>query len=199
MKKNKKLVFIMAILSLLVTINMIQSTYAKYVSSTYGNASLNIAKWDIIVNDEHIKNHEELEAVIEPLYLDNPNVAAGVIAPGSIGYFDLKINPGETQVSFDYEINVEPDVDSSVTDLNIYQYYVDSSENIISVDETYEGIKGTINYSEIPTEQTVRVYVIWNDNEETENMNNEKDTEIGWDAVNQNATVKVSLKFKQKK
>ena len=173
--------------------NMIQKTYAKYVSSTNGEANLNIARWDIVVNNEHIKNKEELSANITPEYIENPNVASGVIAPGSIGYFDITIDPTNTDVSFTFEISIDNE-NSDVTDLKLLKYYIDSIDNMTEAEEN-ETISDSININDKKA-KTVRIYVIW-DESQNETMDNEEDSNVGHDSENKKASVNVNLKFKQ--
>lgn len=193
MSKKKRFILFLAIASLFFSMNMVQKTYAKYVTTSNGEANLNIARWDIVVNDEHIKNKEELSADITPQYAENPNVAEGVIAPGSIGYFDITINPTNTDVSFDFEISIDNE-ESDVTDLKLLKYYIDSEDNIKDAEEN-EVISDSININDKKA-KTVRIYVIW-DESINETMDNIKDSEVGHDSENKKASVNVNLKFKQ--
>lgn len=200
MSKKKKITLILAIFSLLFSLNMIDETYAKYISLTNGVAQMNIARWDIIVNNEHVKNGQTLNTLIEPNYVDNVNVAAGVIAPGSMGYFDVTIDPGMTDVSFDYEISVKSADTSIVNDVVLSKYYIDDEANMVIVDDVTDKITNSFDINQSKDAQTVRVYVLWNDDVNTENMNNEADTTVGHNASDANLTadVLVELKFKQK-
>ena len=193
MSKKKRFILFLAIASLFFSMNMVQKTYAKYVTTSNGEANLNIARWDIVVNDEHIKNKEELSADITPQYAENPNVAEGVIAPGSIGYFDITIDPTNTDVSFDFEISIDNE-ESDVTDLKLLKYYIDSEDNIKDAEEN-EVISDSININDKKA-KTVRIYVIW-DESINETMDNIKDSEVGHDSENKKASVNVNLKFKQ--
>lgn len=193
MSKKKRFILFLAIASLFFSMNMVQKTYAKYVTTSNGEANLNIARWDIVVNDEHIKNKEELSADITPQYVENPNVAEGVIAPGSIGYFDITIDPTNTDVSFDFEISIDNE-ESDVTDLKLLKYYIDSEDNIKDAEEN-EVIFDSININDKKA-KTVRIYVIW-DESLNETMDNIKDSEVGHDSENKKASVNVNLKFKQ--
>lgn len=193
MSKKKRLILFLAMASLFFSMNMVQKTYAKYVTTSNGEANLNIARWDIVVNDEHIKNKEELSADITPQYVENPNVAKGVIAPGSIGYFDITIDPTNTDVSFDFEISIDNE-ESDVTDLKLLKYFIDSEDNIKEAEEN-EIITDSININNKKA-KTVRIYVIW-DESTNQAMDNIKDSEVGHDSENKKASVNVNLKFKQ--
>lgn len=195
MKQRKFLILFFGIVSLVFSLNEITSTYAKYATSTKTKTDINISRWDIVVNEEHIKNETTELANITPHYIDNPNVAANTLAPGSVGYFDITIDAGFTDVSFDYEINVKPNDNSIVKDLRILKYYIDDVNNLSEVDET-----GVIaDYIDIQSEnktKTIRIYIIWDD--ENGKMSNEEDSNAGHEADNENASVDISINFKQK-
>ena len=198
MDTKKRLTLLFAMLSLLFTINMVESTYAKYASKTTTSSKMNIARWDIKVNDEAIKDKNTLDAEITPNYLDNINVAPGVIAPGSIGYFDITIDPANTDVSFEYEISVTPATDTSVTDLRLLKYQIENKGDMVEV------AKGTTTITDeiLKTEKDKRkitIYVIWDDSESND-MDNIEDSEVGHNAsdVSVFGDVKVAMKFKQK-
>lgn len=194
LSKKKKIVLVLGIIMAIFSMNLIQSTYAKYITITSGHTNMDIARWDIIVNKEHIKNEEELTATIEPFYVENPNVAAGVIAPGSVGYFDITINGEDTDVSFEYTISVSPTIASSVEDIVLTHYSLDEGETIKDVDD--EAITGQILKTDINTTKTIRVYVKWIDGV-GELMDNATDSIVGHNAEDYLAQVKVNLKFKQ--
>lgn len=195
MKQNKLLILFFGLVSLAFSLNAINETYAKYATKAVSNTELNVARWDIIVNDQHIKNNSEEITTITPKYIDNPNVSSGVIAPGSIGYFDLTIDGSFTDVSFDFDISVLPNEESSVKDIKISKYYIDSVDNI--QDGNNESIiSGEILATDQVKEKVVRIYVIWDD--ETGEMTNEEDSYAGHNADNQNASINVKLNFKQK-
>lgn len=193
MKKRKFLVLFFGIVSLVFSLNEISSTYAKYSTTTKTSTDINIARWDIVVNDTHIKNEDIKKASIVPNYVENPNVAENKIAPGSVGYFDLTIDSSMTDVSFDYEIMVTPSEDSIVSVLKILKYYIDDASNITdAVDST---IVDSFSIDE-NRKKTIRIYIIWDD--ETGEMTNEEDSFAGHNYDIYNASVDISIKFKQK-
>lgn len=198
MDTKKRLTLLFAMLSLLFTINMVESTYAKYASKTTTSSKMNIARWDIKVNDEAIKDKNILDAEITPNYLDNINVAPGVIAPGSIGYFDITIDPANTDVSFEYEISVTPATDTSVTDLRLLKYQIENKGDMVEVPKGTTTITDEILKTE-KDKRKITIYVIWDDSESND-MDNIEDSEVGHNASDASVfgDVKVAMKFKQK-
>lgn len=194
MKQRKMLVLFFGLVSLVFSLNTINSTYAKYVTSTKGDTKINVARWDIIVNEEHIKDENPLSTSITPNYIANPNVAEGVIAPGSVGYFDMEIDGTSTDVSFDFDISVTPKANSAVSDIKILKYYIDDVNNI--TDELIDNkINDKILISDENRVKTVRIYIIWDDT--TGIMDNDADTVAGHNADTSNAEVEINLTFHQ--
>lgn len=194
MKQRKILILFFGIVSLVFSLNEISSTYAKYSTSTKASTNINIARWDIMVNDTHIKNGKEESVNITPNYIDNPNVTSGTIAPGSVGYFDIKIDASLTDVSFDYDIVVNPSETSIVSDLKILKYYIDDVSNI--KDAENDTISDSIDIAEEKLIKTIRIYIIWDD--ENGMMSNEEDSIAGHNASEQDASINVTINFKQK-
>lgn len=189
--KNLKLV--VAFLSLFVLISFVQETYAKYNTEAEGQASVNIARWQISINDQDIITDSYITNVITPTLLNNPNVKDGVIAPQSLGYFDLILNYTNVDVSFNYGITTSISTSSGVSDLKVTGY----SENggaIIPVNGSMTNIGKDILITNTNRTNSIRVYITWEDSDE-ENMNNSADTTA---AINQGkAILNVAIKFKQ--
>lgn len=197
MSNKKKLVLVLGLISLLVTLNMIDTTYGKYLSKTASTTKMNVARWDIKVNNEHIKNSQDLEAEITPEYLENEYVAANTIAPGSVGYFDIEIDPSDTDVSFDYQIIIAKATQNPITDLKLLKYYINDENNMV------ENVSSnTITSSILQTNKQIhriRIYVIWEDSTNNETLDNDQDSDIGHNAEDVSGDINISMRFTQKK
>ena len=174
MKINRRVKIFIALLSLLYLITLVQDTYAKYTSSANANTNITISRWNILVNDQDIKNNSNFTNTIKPVFEDNENIATGVIAPTSKGYFDIIIDGTKTDVSFQYNINLALSSLNTVSDLKLTNYKVNDDDtlhqienNVISNQILYDSDNKIIKY---------RIFVEWIDGE-TETMNNEADTE----------------------
>ena len=192
---NRKFKIILAIIALVLCITQIQQTYAKYTESKEGDTDFSIAKWKILVNNNDITESSTMSSLINPVYIENENVKEGVIAPGSEGYFDLVINANQTEVSFEYKISISNSENSSVQDLIIRGYTINSSA-LIPVDNVLNNISNKINYKDTNKINTLRVYFKWLDGEE-ESMDNQADTDAS--LSNRSAKLKVNLSFIQTK
>ena len=174
MKINRRVKIFIALLSLLYLITLVQDTYAKYTSSANANTNITISRWNILVNDHDIKNNSNFTNTIKPTFEENENIASGVIAPTSKGYFDIIIDGTKTDVSFQYNINLALSNLNTVSDLKLTNYKVNDDttlhqieNNVISNQVLYNSDNKIIKY---------RIFVEWIDGE-TETMNNEADTE----------------------
>lgn len=149
--------------------------YAKYVTSTEGSTSLTIANWNILVNNSSIKNNTDISNSIVPVFPGTDHISSGIIAPSAEGYFDLSLDFSNVDVSFKYEINTSAHQDSVVQDLVTTGYSIDDGE-IINF-ETYNApITENIALSSNVKSRKIRVYILWNDDENTQTMNNKDDT-----------------------
>lgn len=196
MEKKKDLIFII-VFTLVVGLSLLylfQTSYAKYKKQIEGNVISNIASWNIKVNNETIKNKNTLENEITPVFNQNDYVKENVLAPGSNGYFDIYINAENVDVDFLYDIS-EVKNSASLTDLKITSYELNDSGTKITYDETAK-LTGELKKNTKNTK--IRLYFGWDDNEETQEMNNAEDTTYAQQA-NIKANLRLAIHFIQKK
>lgn len=171
MKLNRKITFLLALLALFYCVSLIQSTYAKYLSTADADTNITIARWNILVNNQDISQNSNFSEVLEPTFTGNENIKEGVIAPTATGYFDITLDGSTTDVSFSYDISLSEADDNTVTDLKITKYEIDGHSY------TYNGpISGNILLNDQNRTLTVRVYVEWVDQTDDETMTNVDDT-----------------------
>lgn len=171
MKLNRKITFFMALLALFYCVSLIQSTYAKYLSTADADANITIARWNILVNNQDISQNSNFSEVLEPTFTGNENIKDGVIAPTATGYFDISLDGSTTDVSFSYDISLRDADDNTVTDLKITRYEIGDQSY------TYNGpISGNILITDENRNLTVRVFVEWVDQVADETMDNSQDT-----------------------
>ncbi len=196
MKNYKKIILIILLCIILaLTAYLIGSTYAKYLSSATGDATIAISRWNITVNQVSIKDNPDLSSKIVPVFPGNDNIAANIIAPTAEGYFDIEFDCTDVDVSFKYEINVSADETSAVSDIVATGYSVDGGEKI-EFEQYNEAITGTIHLTDNVTSKTFRIYVMWDDNPDTTTMNNIADTESTLQ-TNSSAVFNVTVAFTQ--
>lgn len=185
---------LLACISLLLLVNLIQETYAKYISTADANGNFTIAKWVFEVNDQDILANSDFSNVIVPVVEDSNYIADGVIAPTGTAYFDITIDASDVDVSYTENITVTKADDNTVLDLNIVGYKKNNGP-LISASDPDELTLSTDYALGTQGENTYRFYLEWNDDSKTENMDNASDTEQTVDGV---AAFTVTLNFVQK-
>ena len=172
---NKKIIVPLAILCLLLCIFLIQDTYAKYITTTNESANMTIARWRILVNNKDIRENSTTMATITPVFEGHDNISSGIIAPTSEGYFDLIIDATEADVSFKYKIEISPSSSSPVKDLVATKYKIDDNEEV-TLTKDNQVIENTVLHKDNTKPINIRVYIIWDDSENS-TMDNYEDTE----------------------
>ena len=178
-------------------LSIVSNTYSRYVAAAEENIDIALANWQILLNNEDITSSSTSVGLINPVILENENVASNKLAPSSRGYFDIDIDASSVELSFNY--NIKLDKNEILDDLFITKYQIINDENEESyyIDIVNNEINGTINYSkdEIIKPFKIRVFFEWFD-DENNNSNDESDTEI----IKNNESLKInaSIKFTQK-
>lgn len=195
---QKKICLLLFTFCLAISFITIKDTYAKYITSTNGDANINIARWKILVNNQDVTQNKEITNVITPVFDGNDNIASNVIAPTAEGYFDILIDASNTDVSLKYEITTSNSDDSSVSDLQISGYSIDDSEKQTAMtDDGQVKIENSIFYNSKDKDLKLRIYLKWNDDSDNgATMDNTKDTEAT-QIENSKAKVNVQVKFIQ--
>lgn len=198
MVKIKKILFFISILIISLTLVLIAQTYAKYLTSTSGTASIPVAKWNIVLNNQSIKNNSDISSSIVPVFSGNENIASGIIAPTSTGYFDLALDFSNVDVSCSYSINSTVDDSSLIKDLVITGYSIDDGP-VVNFDNYNQPIENTILYTDTERTKNIRVFIMWNDDSESSTMTNQDDTSASSSSADSTnvALFKVSINFKQ--
>lgn len=198
MVKIKKILFFISILIISLTLVLIAQTYAKYLTSTSGTASIPVAKWNIVLNNQSIKNNADISSSIVPVFSGNENIASGIIAPTSTGYFDLALDFSNVDVSCSYSINSTVDDSSLIKDLVITGYSIDDGP-VVNLDNYNQPIENTILYTDTERTKNIRVFILWNDDSESSTMTNQDDTSASSSSADSTnvALFKVSINFKQ--
>lgn len=78
-------------------------TLAKYVKTVDSTSAMNIAKFNVSINDVNVTEGEPI--IFNPSTISNLTV--GKIAPSTKGYFEFIINPSDTEVSLEYEFKFD--------------------------------------------------------------------------------------------
>ena len=171
MKTKKKIILFIALMSLFYCITLIQNTYAKYISSADANTNLTIARWNILVNSQDIVQNSNFTNRITPIFEGTSNIREGIVAPTAEGYFDVIINGENTDVSFEYTLEVEPSETNTVDDLVITAYELNNVRHSF-----YGSVENSILLNDYIKSNNIRFYVKWDDDAATQTMSNADDT-----------------------
>ena len=169
---------------LIVTIFVIANSYAKYIAEASGTIERQAGAWVIKVNDTDISSSSsETEFKIDKLtYKKNDYVEEGKIAPSSVGYFDVTIDPSGTSTAVRFDVTIdttELGISDAInfTDAKLVVDGVESDKTLTrTAEKTYSGIislddvqKGVLT--------TARFYIKWDDEETT--LGDKSDSQIG--------------------
>ncbi len=175
MKNHKKFILFLIGLCFGILFIIFVQIYAKYLTSADGNTSLTIARWNIMVNDLSIKNNTDISNSIVPVFPGTEHISSNIIAPTVEGYFDLNLDFSDADVSFKYEITSGADENSSVKDLVATGYSIDDGEKV-EFENYNEPISEIIPLSSDIKTRKIRIYIMWNDNADSQTMDNTADT-----------------------
>lgn len=192
MTRERKIKLFIAVAALFICLFQIRQTYSKYTESKNGNVDFTVASWKILLNDEDISSGGEMSSIINPVYDANNNIASGVIAPTSSGYFDLEIDAAQTEVSFSYTISISSSEQTDVEDLVITGYKIGNGD-VTPVQNNINNLTNTIAHNAPNKTVQLRIYFKWIEGEsESEQMDNSTDTAVaisgGTGKINVSAT-----------
>lgn len=170
--KNNRILIILSIILVFITIYIIRDTYGLLESKNKMIMDSNIAKWNVLINGLDIKSGNNF--IVDTINIENSDdVLDGKIAPGGKGYFDIVINPTNTETSILYSVTF--DFSKLISVFTIDKIEELTSGNLIRTGEnTYSKV---ITLDEIKNEviNTIRVYIKWDNIEDK----NEEDSKVG--------------------
>ena len=110
------------------------------------------------------------------------------------GYFDLIIDTSEINLAVRYTITTAVAENSDIPDAKIVGYSFPGQQDYITYLDSTENSVSSSSAVSVNTNK-IRIYVSWNDNPNTETLNDNQDTQI---AVNGgNTKLKVNVLFEQ--
>ena len=190
MRRCRKLVIFAALMALFYCVSLIQSTYAKYLTSAVGTANMTFARWSILVNNQDVVNNSNFSSTITPNFTGTSNIRSGVIAPTSQGSFDIVLDMTDVDVSLDYTISAAVSNINTVSDLKIKSY------TIGNITTPYTGsFTSRLLLNDTSRTKTITFNVEWvEDAQDGAVMNNAADTQAAASGV---AAVDVNVNFVQ--
>ena len=184
----RRWLIILFIVLVSITAYELSVSFALFESDTELIVNSDIGKWEITVNDSLINETSTFN--ISNIHVSSDsNVRENLFAPGTNGYFDIIIDPNDTDVSIYFEIVCRTDY---ITNEHISLTGIQNvgRENLINIaDYTYAGVipLTSIKNGDIVT---LRFYVTW---ENIEN-NNEIDSLYGLSSANFEIPIEITFK-----
>ena len=177
MNKQQKITIIGIIIVVILLCIEIFYTYSLFETNVETDTSSDIAKWNIKVNNSMIT---ESNYLIDSFNLgsidwENSNhITSGKAAPGSVGTFEIEIDPTDTQVSFVYELTIDTS-DLLNEEFEITSVTETNGNTFIRTDENkYVGI-AHLNEIENGEIYNIEIEITWNNDDN----NNDSDYELG--------------------
>ena len=174
-KTLKILLIIVTVIMFVLTIYQIIKTYALFQNEANAELEIPIAKWNIELNETDITNGLTEEIIINDFeVVKDVNVKEGKIAPGMYGMVDLTLDPKDTDVSVKYNITLADIGDQPISLVSVE--LIDGNSTLIrTAEDMYTGVMNLSNIKNDTAEVTVRISVLW----ENDESKNDIDTEIG--------------------
>lgn len=146
----KKLLTILVLIMLIISFFQITSMYALYREQLYGEYSSLLGAWEIKVNGTDITTSGQVEefAISDSQlgYITSDYIQAGKIAPDGQAYFDIVIDPSNTDVSIVYQIDVGTTaIGSNGEPASIANIQLVSASNNFKLDPADENETATTN------------------------------------------------------
>ena len=191
MKKRVFLIF--ACLWIIISLLIIRSTYAKYLTSIDGGTNVNIAQWNLILNKQDILQNSDFSSTLSLKVPKSDYYIEDYMVPGATGYYDLIIDSSNVSLPFRFHITCSVAENSDIKDAKIIGYSRNGNSQITYLDDSKKEITDSV--SETVDTCSVRVYVKWIDNDSSETMNDTNDTSV---AINNgNAIITTNISFEQ--
>lgn len=169
----KKFLTLLCFIFFCLTVYTISTSFGVFESKYEEDNDLSIAKWNIKVNNDNLNDTENTFYVDNITYVNSDNVNANRFAPGVTGMFLLEIDPGDTEVSFKYDLSID------LSGNEYSQIKLDSVEGVDGTTlEVNSGVYSRVfKLSEIldNKKDTIKVTFSW----ENDDSNNESDSFLG--------------------
>jgi len=141
-KKNvKRILILLSLIALMFTIYKISQIYALFYTQGKGSINQEIAKWVIVINEKNIVSEQIEEFNLGNFNIIGINTSNDKFTPGMSGYFEMEIDPKNTQVSIRYDIIID---NEEAEENNIFLVEIietEANNTIVRTGEnTYTGI-----------------------------------------------------------
>lgn len=136
-KRKYKICFILILIGCFLYLSN-KITYTSYESKIGGSVKNDVARFKLLINGKDAASFDNV--LIEDVVWDSTNTREGKLSPGSCGFFELNLDPSESDVALLYKFSF---VDHKVDEGKIIEFNKIESNNskIVRTDNTeYSGI-----------------------------------------------------------
>ena len=162
------------------TFVLLAFTFGVFESRILRGTAIQIAAWSVKINDGIVSSETKTFTISDITWDSASNVVPGKVAPGIEGYFDMVIDPNNTDVSVRYDITYDishlQNINPAFTLIGVVEL---DNNDIVVTNNTYTGLILLDDIRNNVT-HTVRTYVKWEDIE----GNEANDYKTGYEQLN---------------
>lgn len=186
----KKILIIISIVFFVFTVVQIGKSFGVFETKIENESELEIAKWNIYVNDYDLNGNNQTFYVDEITYQDQEGNSVDYFSPGVTGSFLIVIDPKNTETAFTYSLSI----DLSQNDYE--QIQIDEIKGMNGLQLTEQnGVYShlvTLPSIESGIKDTIQVTFHW----EMDEKYNDSDSSLGQDPDSQ-FKIPISIQFEQ--
>ena len=161
-KKNSKVKIVIFLLIIVALVAIVGFAYARYVTRLNGTTTADIAQWSFKVNGKTNENFVIDLATTRTGVTQEAEVQEGYIGPGTAGAFELVLDATGSDVSLEYDINLNVDYSNNEVFPKNLIFYTDSTmQNAIYHTDNNINLNGFIGWNDGSKVHTKTIYWKW--------------------------------------
>ena len=167
----------------MITTLMITNSYALFETDATGTKDIDIGKWNILLNETDISLARTLN-ITDFTYSESTHTEDNYFAPGREMSFEINIDVANTDVSVEYDINIDDSPLEDYPNILFKIYDADTEEEIESNE-----ISGVIYLNDTSRAKHLKIILEWQDIDDYD----ESDTSL----IGQELSFAIQANFKQ--
>jgi len=151
----KSRIVALALFIALFTTLAVLKTYALFETNSSADKELEIGRWDIKLNNIDVVQTRTI-SLNNFIYTNGQHTESNYFAPGSSAYFDIIIDTSLSDVSVEYQLEID---DTIIEDYDNINFSIENlSTHVVTNSNTYGGI---IRLSDVSHIVSLRIYLTW--------------------------------------
>lgn len=174
----------------ILTFFLLVSAHGIFESGIFRDAVMKIATWKVEINGSVVTNEQKTFSIDDITWNSSDNVLEGKVAPGIDGYFDIIIDPNDTDVSVRYDLIYDMSTLKSINEAFVITKVeeINGKKLTLTDKDTYTGIID-LKSTEAKEIYTIRTYIKWEDIE----TNNDNDYLLGTSSITFELPIEVNV------